>query len=57
MDFIVEGYDLIQEENKLTIRHQNIDWLQDSKIADLYVYSPDFKQITANSPCQISTNG
>ncbi|GAO31701.1 GIN domain-containing protein [Geofilum rubicundum] len=57
MDFIVEGYDLIQEESKLTIRHQNIDWLQDSKIADLYVYSPDFNRITANSPCQISTLG
>lgn len=56
MDFIVEGYDLIQEENKLTIRHQNIDWLQDSKIADLYVYGDVFNRITANAPCQITTN-
>lgn len=56
MDFIVEGYNLIQEENKLIIRHQNIDWLQDSKIANLYVYSADFNRITANAPCQITTN-
>ena len=56
MEFIVEGYDLIQEENKLIIRHQNIDWLQDSKIADLYVYSSEFNRITANAPCQITTN-
>lgn len=56
MDFIVDGYDLIQEENKLTIRHQNIDWLQDSKIADLHVYSVEFNRITANAPCQITTN-
>ncbi len=56
MEFIVEGYDLITEGNKLTIRHQNIDWLQDSKIADLYVYSSEINRITANAPCQISTN-
>jgi DNA polymerase III psi subunit len=56
MDFIVEGYDLIQEDHKLIIRHQNVNWLQDSKIADLYVYSTDFNRITANAPCQITSN-
>jgi hypothetical protein len=56
MDFIVEGYDLIQEENKLSIKHQNINWLQDGKIADLYIYSSNFDRITANAPCQITTN-
>jgi len=56
MEFIVNGYDIIQQEDKLIIEHQNINWLQDNKIADLYIYSNSFNNITANAPCKITTN-
>ena len=57
MDFIVEGYRLSTENNKLIIRHRDTNILQDSKIAKLYVSAPLFSRITSNSPSQISSGG
>lgn len=54
MDFIVDGYNLIQSDEKLIIKHQNSNQLQEAKIADLTLYAPQFKQITANSPSKIT---
>lgn len=53
MDFIVDGYDLVQSEGSLVIEHNNPNGLQENKIADITIYAPTFKKITANSPCKI----
>jgi hypothetical protein len=57
MDFIIEGYRLYNQDGRLFIKHNKTEILQESKIANLYVYSPSFKRIDTNSPCKITTNG
>jgi len=54
MDFIVDGYELLQYEDKLVIEHNNTNGLQENKIADIRLYASIFKKITANSPCKIA---
>ena len=53
MDFIVNDYELIQSEEKFIVEHKNINHIQESKIADLYLYAPKFNSFTANSPCKL----
>jgi len=53
MDFIVEGYQFIQSDEKLIIEHKNSNHIQESKIADLFLYTQKFENITANSPCKL----
>ncbi|MGQ1948087.1 GIN domain-containing protein [Geofilum sp. OHC36d9] len=50
MDFIVDGYELTQSEEKLTIEHKQTNWLQEEKMAEIRLYAPDFKTIIYNSP-------
>lgn len=50
MDFIVDGYDLIQSDEKLVIEHKNPNWLQEEKIANITLGAPEFKRVTFNSP-------
>jgi hypothetical protein len=54
MDFIVDGYDLLQNEENLVIEHNNPNGLQEDKIVEIRLYAPNFKKITANSPCKIA---
>src|SRR5690554_846742 len=53
MDFIVDGYDFIQSDDKLVIEHKNTNWLQEEKIANITLGAPDFKRFTFNSPGKI----
>ncbi|HLW06350.1 MAG TPA: DUF2807 domain-containing protein [Marinilabiliaceae bacterium] len=55
MDFIVDGYDLIQSDDKLVIEHKNTNWLQEEKIANITLGASDFKRVTFNSPGKITT--
>jgi len=55
MDFIVDGYDLIQSDDKLVIEHKNTNWLQEEKIANITLGAPEFKKFIFNSPGKIST--
>src|SRR5690554_3630161 len=55
MDFIVDGYDLIQSDDKLIIEHKNTNWLQEEKIANITLGASDFKRVTFNSPGKITT--
>lgn len=55
MDFIVNGYDLIQSDNKLVIEHKNTNWLQEKKIANITLGAPEFKKIIFNSPGKVTT--
>lgn len=55
MDFIVDGYDFIQSDDKLVIEHKNTNWLQEEKIANITLGASDFKRVTFNSPGKITT--
>lgn len=55
MDFIVKGYQLTQLDNKLIIEHSHNSLLQENRMASLMLFASDFKTITANSPCKITT--
>jgi hypothetical protein len=52
MDFIVDDYLLIQSDDKLVVEHKNVSRIQESKIADLFLYAPNFESIIINSPCK-----
>lgn len=54
MDFIVDGYDFIQSDDKLVIEHKNTNWLQEEKIANITLGAPDFRRVTFNSPGKIT---
>lgn len=55
MDFIVEGYTLTQTDDKLIIEHDHNSQLQENRMASLTLFAPGFKNITANSPCKITS--
>lgn len=56
MDFILQGYQLTQTDEKLIIEHNHNSQLQENRMASLMLFAPDFKNITANSPCKITTH-
>ena len=56
MDYIVNDYEFIQSDNKLIVKHNNPERLQENKIADLLLYAPDFRNFTFNAPCKLYCN-
>ncbi len=54
MDFIARDYYFEFSNEKIKINHKRKQRLQQEKVADIIIYSPSFKTITANSACHIS---
>lgn len=54
-DFLIDGYELIHEKGKLTIRHQQQHQLQDQRLGTLTVPAGQLQRLTANAPSQWQT--
>ena len=55
MDYIVDGYELLQTDDELVIDHKEINWLQEDKIANITLGAPTFRSVIFNSPGKITT--
>ncbi|MBN2164962.1 MAG: DUF2807 domain-containing protein [Marinilabiliaceae bacterium] len=53
LDYIVEGILLDVTNNTLTLNHESPSIIQKSKMPRLFIHSPVFNTITANSPGQL----
>ncbi|TCO04451.1 GIN domain-containing protein [Natronoflexus pectinivorans] len=54
MDFIARGYEIDTSDNKLNITHTNPFRLQQDKLPDILIYSPDFRRLTINAPSRLA---